>query len=352
MTRTAREIVDGLELLLGEDMVLDTLSKCLRAMIIAGPGKKLVGGDFSNIEGRVNAWMSGEQWKLDAFRAYDEGAGPDLYKVTAGSILGKPHDAVAKAERQAYGKVPELACGYQGSIGAFVTMAATYLIKPAEVARIAMQTVSQDALREAQLQYARATNTYGLDQDVWVGIKLVVNGWRHAHPHIVQGWWDLQDAAIEAVGTPGAKVPVFGGKVQYLVANGFLFCALPSGRVIAYAAPRLKWSTNGERKRRYVEFDGLDSETKRWGPQSMYGGFQGENIVQAIARDVMVAAMFAAEKLGYRIVLTVHDELLCEVPDGDLFNADKLKEIMSRLPAWAHGLPLAAAAWEDRRYVK
>jgi DNA polymerase len=187
-----------------------------------------------------------------------------------------------------------------------------------------------------------------------------VNGWRAAHPRIVQGWWDLQDAAIEAVSTPGAVISVFGGRVKYLVANGFLFCALPSGRVIAYAAPRLKYAVrpgafdrNGKPLvRRYVEFDGLDSETKRWCPQSMYGGFQDENIVQAISRDVMVVAMHAAEAEGYPIVLTMHDELLCEVDDTPERNAAGLQSIMSRLPAWAHGLPLAAAAWEDKRYVK
>lgn len=350
LDRGAKEMIDSLELLV--DGPLETLSKCLRLMIMAGPGKKLIGGDLSNIEGCVNAWLADETWKLDAYRAYQAGTGPDLYKVTAAAILGKLIEDITKAERQPYGKVPELACGYQGSVGAFVTMAATYLINVAEVARIALANADRDAILLAQMQYARETDTYGLASDVWVGIKIIINAWRAAHPMTVQNWWNLQDAAIEAVGTPGAIIPC--GKVKYLVANGFLFCALPSTRVIAYAAPRLKWveGRGGGKPRRQVQYDGLDSTSHQWTTQSLYGGLQDENIVQAISRDVMVDGMFAAEAAGYQLVLTVHDELLCEVDDNDQHTAAGLKEIMERLPPWAHGLPLAAAAWEDKRYAK
>ena len=350
------DLIDSIELVTGKPM--DTLSKCLRAMLIAGPGKKFVGGDFSNIEGRINAWVAGEKWKLDAFRQYDQGTGHDLYLVGAGRLLGVEPTDVSKAQRQSLGKVPELALGYQGSVGAFITMAAVYGIKPAEVAAIAKAATHENDWIATHSKYADA-NSYGLDVDVWTGIKSVVNAWRAAHPNIVQGWWDLQDAAIEAVSAPGLIVPVYGGKVKYLAKNGFLFCALPSGRVIAYASPRVAMVEQdfgtGPQKRNQVQYEGVDSKTRRWGKQALYGGKQCENIVQAIARDVMVESMFRAEDDNYPLVLTVHDELLSEVDDVQppvQNDAANLKHIMEILPDWAEGLPVAASTWEDQRYVK
>ena len=350
-----KDLIDSIELVTGKPM--ETLSKCLRAMLIASPGKKFVGGDFSNIEGRVNAWLAGETWKVEAFRQFDQGVGHDLYKVGYAASFGLDPANVTKAQRQ-IGKVQELALGYQGSVGAYITMGAVYGIRPAEVAEVAAATTDQNDWLLTRSKFTE-TSSYGLDVDVWTGIKSVVNAWRAAHPNIVQGWWDLQDAAIEAVSMPGLVVPCFGGKVKYLAKNGFLFCALPSGRVIAYASPRVAGVEqdfgNGPQRRNQVQYEGVDSKTRRWGKQALYGGKQCENIVQAIARDVMLEAMFRAEDEDFPILLTVHDELLTEVSDtsGPLDDdALTLKRIMEHLPTWAEGLPIAASTWEDQRYVK
>ena len=352
------ELVDAIELV--TDGALDTLSKCLRAMIIAAPGMKLAGGDFSNIEGRVNAWLAGEDWKLDAFRAYDAGTGPDLYKVTSAAITGKQIADVTKAERQATGKVPELALGYQGGVGAFINMAANYGTKPRDVAFVSRAITDPAIWEEVKAGYEES-NSYGLAPNVWTGIKVVVNGWRAKNACIVQGWWDLQDAAIEAVSSPGLVAECYGGRVRYLAANGFLFCSLPSKRVLAYACPRLLTTERNGRKRNVVQYDGIHPMTKKWGPQTLYGGEQCNHVVQGTARDLIVEAMFNAEAEGFPVILTVHDELLCEVPEcritaegAETFPeyAPYLERIMSELPAWAEGLPLAAAAWEDYRYVK
>jgi len=313
--RGPKEVCDMIEMMVGPAM--EWLSKCLRAMLVAGPGKKFVSGDFSNIEGRVNAWMAGEQWKLDAFKAYDAGTGPDLYKVMAAKILGIPIEEITKIQRQYYGKTPELACGFQGAVGALMKMAYNFGIY-----------LSEDQAAE------------------------IVRGWRDENPKIVQSWWDLQDAAIEAVSAPGIKVPCLNGKVQYLAANGFLFCQLPSARVIAYAYPKLIWTETAKgHKRIQIEYRGVDSYTKRWCAQRLYGGVQSNNVVQGTARDLMVEAMFRMEEADYPLVLTVHDELLSEVAE-DFGSADEYQRLMSVLPAWATGLPVATAAWEDKRYVK
>lgn len=308
------ETCDRIELLVGPAM--EWLSKCLRAMLIAGPGKKFVSGDFSNIEGRTNAWVSGEAWKLQAFRDYDAGTGPDLYRLAYAKSFGVDIDAVTKPERQ-IGKTMELALGFQGGAGAFITMGANMGVH-----------VSEERANELKV------------------------AWRDAHPKIVQSWWDLQNAAIEAVSAPGVVVTCLNDKVRYVAANGFLYCKLPSGRILSYAAPKLVWKeTPFGSPRIQIEYMGVDSLTKRWQPQSLYGGVQSNNVVQGTARDLMVEAMFRVEDAGYPLVLTVHDELLSEV-DERFGSADEYQSLMSQLPEWASGLPVATAAWEDKRYVK
>lgn len=313
-------LVDAIDLTVGPPM--EVLSKCLRAMIVAAPGKELLGGDFSNIEGRIGAWICGEHWKLDAFRVYDAGTGPDLYYVMAAAVTGKDIADVTKVDRQVRGKVPELACLFQGSVGAFQKMA-----------------------------YTQDPPVIVTD----IEAKRIVSAFRDNNPNIVQGWWDLQEAAIEAVGSPGCVVPVLNGKVRYVVSNGFLFCMLPSSRVIAYPRPKLAWTEfeyeDQVIERRAVQYMGVDSLTKKWGPQSLYGGAQMNHVVQGTARDRMVEAMFKVEDAGLPLVLTVHDELLSEV-DAGTATAEHYAELMMDQPKWAAGLPVAVKTWCDRRYIK
>lgn len=289
------------------------LSKCLRAMIIAPEGHDLIGGDFSNIEGRINAWLAGEEWKVQAFRDYDAGKGPDLYRLSyARAFWMEPGDV--DAQQRQIGKTMELAMGYQGAVGAFQTMAR------------GMGVVVTDE-RADELKVA----------------------WREAHPAIVKSWWAVSDAAIAAVGSPGMVVPCLSGRVAYVVSNGFLFCRLPSMRVLAYAAPRL---VRNQFDRFQVEFDGVDSTTKKWGSQRLYGGLQIENIVQGVARDVMAEGMFRLDAHGsYPITLTVHDEVLCETREGE-GSVEEFKSILAQPPKWAPDLPCAVSAWRDKRYTK
>ena len=316
------------------DNPLDVLSKALRSMLIAAPGHKLIGGDYSNIEGRVNAWLAGEHWKVEAFADFDAGVGVDLYVLAYAKAFGVATDAVDKSLRQ-QGKVMELALGYQGGVRAFQKMAAGYGM-----------IVSDERADELKV------------------------AWREAHPAIVKTWYALQDAAIHAVKNPGMKVPCLDGKIIYRVANNILWCRLPSGRPLAYVAPWIEsgqcrechglgqvededcaacWG-RGQVKER-VAFHGQNSATKKWQKNALYGGLQCENVVQAIARDILAEGMFRLEDAGYPLVLTVHDENICEVPDG-FGSPEELAELMSIVPTWAEGLPVAVSAWEDKRYVK
>lgn len=319
--QSADACVDNIELMVGPP--IKVLSKCLRAMVRAPDGRKLVGGDFSNIEGRLAAWLAGEEWKLQAFRDFDAGTGPDLYRVMAAEVEGCAIEAVSPTIRQIKGKVPELACQYQGALGAFQKMAYTQ-DPPVRVS-------DEEALR-------------------------IVRAWREKNSRIVQAWWDLQDAAIEAVGAPGIVVPVLGGKVQYVVSNGFLFCRLPSARVVAYAQAKLGWSSyedaDGVRHdRRGVQYMGVDSFTKKWSVQNLYGGAQFNHVDQGTARDVLVEGMFEVEEAGYPIVLTVHDENLSEVDEG-FGSAEEYARLMTKKKPWMAGIPLAVKAWEGQRWTK
>lgn len=344
------ELITAISMLVEEPMT--SLSKCLRAMFVPAPGCKFVGGDFSNIEGRVNAWLAGEDWKVEAFEAYDAGTGEDLYKLAYARSFGAALTDVGKPQRQV-GKVQELALGYQGGPGAYVNMAANYFIKPEWVASVARSAASPELWAETAAKYRKA-DSRGLAPETWTGIKIVVDGWRAGHPNIVQGWWDLQDAAVEAVGMPGVTVlvPQYRGLVKYRAANGFLFCSLPSRRVLAYANPRLIETEHNGRKRRVVQYHGIDPTTKRWDAQTLYGGEQCNHVVQGTARDLIVHSMFEAEEAGYPVVLTVHDELLTEVPNTPEYSDTRMRQLMSRKPAWADGLPLTASTWQGDRYAK
>lgn len=343
---------------------LDLLSKALRSMIVADEGKKFVGGDYSNIEGRVNSWLAGEAWKLQAFLDYDNRVGPDLYKLAYARSFGVDVEDVGKGRKRQIGKVQELALGYQGSIGAYLQMGATYGVNPYDLSKPVFDATPKDQWERTAWQYhQKGTNKYGLFEREWTALKVLVDNWRTANPNVVAMWWEYQDAAIEAVGAPGNVVYCANGRVSYFSDQRCLWCVLPSGRMLCYSAPELveeyvtyiDKATGEERNRvrRKVNYMGVDSVTKQWKKHSLYGGHQCENIVQAVSADLLIYAMFNVEAAGYPVILTVHDEILSE-PDNwrhDL-NERHFGEIMSQLPDWASGLPVSVGAWEDTRYVK
>ena len=295
-----------------EDLVFDNVSElcasAVRGAIVAPAGRKLVVSDLSNIEGRVLAWLAGEDWKLKAFRDYDAGVGHDLYKITAGSILGKPPGEVTKAERQVSGKVPELACGFGGSVGAFATMGALYGVN--------------------------------LPEDE---VLAIVKAWRRAHRATVSFWYDLENAARRAIEDVGDTFIVRDLKLR--CSQGWLRIMLPSGRRLCYPSPAI--DDDGQ-----LSYLGVNQYTRKWERLRTYGGKLAENVTQAVAADVLFSGLRGAEAAGYGVVLRVHDELITETPDDAAFSAAGLSGIMSTNPSWAVGLPLAAAGFETHRYRK
>jgi len=321
---------EAIDMIYGSPMSM--LSKCLRGFFMPAKGKALVGGDYSAIEGRGAAWLAGEEWKLKAFRDYDAGTGPGIYELTAARILHTSVDAITPEQRQAYGKVPELALGYQGGVGAFQTMAKTYGVK--------------------------------LDDERADQIK---NEWRALHPKIKATWYALQDAAINAVRSPGDVYQAghAARPAKFKKVGSFLWCLLPSDRALCYPYPKLLPGKYGEqltymcvpspddKKKGKIVAD--PHNTANWARVATYGGSLLENITQAICRDILAEAMLRLDDAGFSAVLHVHDEIVCEVFDlGDGMDAEmdaaEMTSVMGEVPAWATGFPIAVECEAMARY--
>jgi DNA polymerase len=327
--------------------ILEVVSWLLRPMIIAAPGKKLMGGDYANIEGRVLAWAAGEEWKLQAFREYDAGTGPDIYKLTYARSFKIAIDLVDEIMRQ-IGKVEELALGYQGALNAFRSMALNYGI--IVIADHEPRPADGAVLTESE-------------------VLEIVEAWRNAHPATCgerwtdnQGykrarkgglWNNLYDAALSAIQNPGKLYEA--GPVVYRAYGDFLKCRLPSGRTLSYPFPSAEFKTNKWGKEQWIiETWGTDSKKggKRWQSREPYGGLFAENITQAIARDLLAFAQPRLEVAGYPVVMHGHDEIICEV-DEDFGDPKEFAALMCELPPWAKGLPVTVGKpWQGKRYLK
>lgn len=327
---------------------MSVVSWCLRGLIKAEDGKLIYSGDLSNIEGRVAAWLGGEQWKLDAFREYDAGVGPDLYKVAAGGMMGRPIDDIDDEQRQV-GKVSELSLQFQGGHGAFITMGANYGVTPALVAPVIRGATAADAWEAAAERYD-PKNRYELPEEQWVALRVAVDAWRAKHPGIVEQWGICEDAAIQAVLQPGKKF--VAGRLAYACAGGILWCQLPDGKLLAYVDPKMKEvETPWGATKLSLTYMSLNSMTRRYERTKSYGGLLFQNGVQATARQVLKAAELRFVARGWDPILKVHDEIVVEMAPG--IDAAEFAAEMSASPgAWAAGLPISAKAASGPRYGK
>lgn len=305
------------------DNAMDVIGSTVRGALIAAPGKKLCRADLSNIEGRVLAWLAGEDWKLKAFAN-----GDDLYIEGYSRSFGIPVEEV-RADEEAggtmrlIGKVQELACGFQGAVGAFGSMAKLYGVN-----------LEEDRVLE------------------------IVRAWRSANPKIVALWYDLEDAAINAVNNAGTTYTC--GRLKLRRDGQWLRIRLPSGRVLCYPSPR--WEPKKivdadtgktvDNPNGGLSYVGLNQYSRRWERLRTYGGRLAENCTQATARDVFAEGLKRCEANGYPVVMHVHDEAICETPDTDEYSGEAVARFLATPPDWAEGLPLAAEGSETKRYRK
>jgi len=293
---------------------MTVLASCARGMIKAPAGYKFLVSDFSNIEGRVLAWVAGETWKIKAFADFDKGIGPDLYKLTYARSFNKNVEDVTSDERQ-LGKVQELALGYAGGVGAFHNMAAAYGV------------VVSDKLA-ADLR----------------------DKWRAKHPNIVSFWEQCENAAKKAIITK--EVQEVNEHISFDIKGKFLRCRLPSGRYLHYYKPKIEEATTAwGSMRMQITFQASKGAGVLF-TESTYGGKLVENLVQGIARDVLAEALIRLDKKKFNVIGHCHDEVISIVKDIPIFDINTYDNILEENPKWATDLPTAAEGWEGYRYRK
>ena len=303
----ARELIrnEDLDAILGRFGAVSTvLSELIRTAFIPKPGYRFIVSDFSAIEARVLAWLSREEWRLELFRN-----GGDIYCKSASKMFGVPveKNGVNKELRQK-GKIAELALGYNGGVNALKSFGA-----------VAM------GIQESEL-------------------KPMVDKWRAANPNIVR-LWRMLDKVTKYVVTKRTSYECYGLKFSY--ERGIMFIELPSGRRLAYCKPRLGVNAFGSE---CITYEGIGTG-KKWERIETFGGKICENIVQAIARDILAESMMRLHKAGYRITMHIHDEVVLEVQD-DVSSVEEVCRIMAITPNWAKDLPLNADGYECEFYKK
>ena len=292
----------------------DALKQLVRTALVAPTGSRFIVADFSAIEARVIAWLAGETWEMEAFAQ-----GKDVYCATASAMFGVP---VVKhginGELRQKGKIATLACGYGGGIGALKAMGADKM-----------------GLTDQELQK-------------------IVDKWRQASPHIVSLWHDLEEAALRCVSTQRDQHLPQYHDLRLLWRNGNMLLQLPSGRTLTYLHPTLK---PNRFDRLAVTYEGLMQTTNLWCRLETYGGKLTENVVQAIARDCLAAAMlriyegYIKGENHYKICAHIHDEMVIETPEGEGSLEDVVR-IMCRNEPWNKGLIMNADGFEAAYYKK
>lgn len=292
------------------DDIASILSQLIRTTFIAKQGHTFAVSDFSAIEARVIAWLANEQWRLDVFNTHGK-----IYEASAAMMFDVPIESITKGNplRQK-GKVAELALGYQGSVGALSKM---------DTSKSLSETEKEDIVRK----------------------------WRAKNPAITMLWAQVDKHAKIALKSPGKKITLMRYRNLTFYYDGkCLTFELPSGRKLFYQSPCFTTNKFGQESIRYK---GMDQETKKWGWVDSYGGKFVENIVQAIARDLLAHSMLELNKENFPIVMHVHDEIVCEVP---VFLAEgrlkAMNKIMGKEVPWAVGLPLAADGYVTTFYKK
>lgn len=286
------------------------LSELIRTAFVAKPGCTFHVCDFSAIEARVIAWLAGERWVLDVFRA-----GGDIYCATAGQMF---HCTVEKhgqnSELRQKGKIAVLALGYGGGAAALEAMGGSRM------------------------------GLTGYEE------KEIIQKWRKANPKIVRFWTIIETAAMRAI-KYGEEVAINRG-IVVSYRWGMLLITLPSGRTICYPRATIGMETgDGWRgDHEIIEYEGLDQTTKKWEKIRTYGGKLTENVVQAIARDILGHIILRADKEGLNIVFHIHDEIVVEAEPGQTLQ--DVENIFSKPIDWCRDLPLKGAGYTTPYYLK
>ena len=283
------------------------LSQLIRTTFIPKKNHRFIIADFSAIEARIIAYLSNEKWRIDVFNTHGK-----IYEASASKMFKVDIDEITKeSELRQKGKIAELALGYQGGVGALVSMGAYNM------------NLCESELIE------------------------IVKAFRSSNPNIVKLWNNAQKAFIEAV--KNKSVVHIDKNISFIYEGNILFIKLPSGRRLSYIRPKIDYDNIFNKY--IITYEGVDPTTKKSKRLTTYGGKLVENIVQAIARDVLAQAMINLKNHGFNIVMHVHDEIVLEVEDK-ISSIEEICEIMCKENKYLKGLKLKADGFESKYYKK
>ena len=296
------------------DDVADILSQLVRTALVAPEGKVFSVADFSAIEARVISWLANEKWRMDVFRGDGK-----IYEATGSKMINVPISAITKGSvLRDKSKISEWALGYEGSLGALKRMGGERM---------------------------------GLSDTEMMSL---VRKWRAANPAIVDMWKEIDEASKEAV-RYRRPVSCTCRNIIFDCNGQFMTVQLPSGRKLFYMSPKFRDKKIGKSNMaaKVLCYEGVVQETKQWGEIDTYGGKLTENIVQAIARDLLGNSMLNLEAASYNPVCHIHDECLVEVPaENAKEHYAEMVRIMSIPPNWASDFPLKADGYTTPFYLK
>ena len=303
-----KEFNKNLNLNLYKDENLSSLlSQLIRTTFIPKKNHRFIIADFSAIEARIIAYLSNEKWRIDVFNTHGK-----IYEASASKMFKVDIDEITKeSELRQKGKIAELALGYQGGVGALVSMGAYNM------------NLCESELIE------------------------IVKAFRSSNPNIVKLLNNAQKAFIEAV--KNKSVVHIDKNISFIYEGNILFIKLPSGRRLSYIRPKIDY--NNIFNKYIITYEGIDPTTKKSKRLTTYGGKLVENIVQAIARDVLAQAMMNLKNHGFNIVMHVHDEIVLEVENG-VSSVEEVCEIMCKENRYLKGLNLRADGFESKYYKK
>jgi DNA polymerase len=325
------------------DNMPEVLGNCIRGVIVAPPGRMLFAADLKSIEGRGLAWLAGEDHVTKFYHDFDAGLiDYDSYMLAYAMCFGVNASAVTKTQRS-IGKPIELAFGFGGSVGAFLTFAMTYHLDLDAIAESIWLLGDLHHLSECADKWTWAkANGYsaGLSQRKYAAFEYVKQKWRAARPRTVAFWDELANGFRMATLYPDTTF--FAGPIKFYRQKQWLRMRLPSGRNLNFLQPSIE---NNQ-----LSFMGSDRYSRKWTRLNTHGGKLSGLATQAFASDILRDCLVPIEDDGFDIVLTVHDEVVAE---GDPSRSvDEMARHMITPKPYAKGLPLAVDGFSATSYRK
>lgn len=336
--------------------VMGEISSSVRLAFRAPEGKTLVIGDYSSVENRVLGWITGSQPILDVFKEHLD---PYLSFVSQMRHCSY-EEAVAKhkegqTQDRQLAKVAVLGCGFGLGAGR------AYRTKDGELAL--------SGLRGHMLRAGIKTSESECSE--------LVNAFRTAYPEVPRFWKQLEAAFLKCIGSWGTKIPVQSLVVQSLVMDGLskdlqpiVTIKIPSGRKLIYLGCRVAVEPSaypGGKPFTNISYLGVEhtknvvegqekTAAASWGRIRSYGGKLTENVVQAIARDLLSESLVTLSEGPHYLMEVVghsHDEIVATVDRERVSEGEQeLKAVMETVPVWAAGLPIGAEVCSSERYTK